>query len=83
MNLDRPVLMCVWADGRISFREKGTINPDFPHALPFHSVDTVEEARTIQLTHCRLQYDNVNYVLNDWSGNPEDIFTLAETLGLS
>lgn len=60
-------------------------------ALPFHTVDTVEEAKHVQLTHCRLQYPAFNknrgemvsrYVLNAWSGNVEDIMTLADTLGL-
>lgn len=54
-------------------------------------MDTVEEAKHVQLTHCRLQYPAFNknrgemvsrYVLNSWSGNVEDIMTLADTLGL-
>ncbi len=60
-------------------------------ALPFHAVDTVEEAKHVQLTHCKLQYPALNmisgemvsrYVLNHWSGEVEDIMTLADTLGL-
>lgn len=66
----------------MSFRAKGERNWEFPNALPFHSVDTEEEARGIQVLHCRKQYDGT-YVLTHWNENVEDIFTLAETLGLS
>ena len=60
-------------------------------ALPFHTVNTVEEAEQVQATYCRLQYPALNthsgemvtrYVLNNWERNVEDVFTLADTLGL-
>ena len=51
-------------------------------ALPFHSVDTKEEASMIRLLHCRLQYDG-RYVLNNWNGEVDDVFTLADTLELT
>lgn len=35
----------------------------------------------MQVRHCRFHYDG-RYILNYWSGNVEDIFTLAETLGM-
>jgi hypothetical protein len=60
-------------------------------ALPFHTVDTVEEAEQVQTLHCKLQYPALNtisgeiisrYVLNEWSGEVDDVMTLADTLGL-
>lgn len=65
----------------MSFGRKGERNEEFPAALPFHSVDTEEEAQAIRVLHCRRQYDDT-YVLTHWNQNVEDIFTLAETLGL-
>ena len=35
----------------------------------------------VQVRICRFHYDG-RYILNQWDGNVEDIFTLAETLGL-
>ena len=60
-------------------------------ALPFHTVDTVEEAEHVQVTYCRYQYPALNtisgemvsrYVLNEWSGEVEDVMTLADKLEL-
>ena len=65
----------------MSFGRKGEPNIQFPHALPWHSVDTEEEARGIQALHCRRQYADT-YVLTHWNENIEDVFTLAERLGL-
>jgi hypothetical protein len=44
-------------------------------------VDTKEEAALIRTLHCRQHYDG-RFILNNWSGNPEDILGLAEALGL-
>lgn len=63
----------------MSFRAKG--EPRHRTSLPFHSVDTLEEARHIQLTHCKCHYDG-RYILNEWSGDVEDIMNLADKLGL-
>ena len=63
----------------MSFRAKG--EPRHRTSLPFHSVDTLEEAQHIQVTWCRHHYDG-SYVLNEWSGDVEDIMTLADKLGL-
>lgn len=82
MNLDRDIFLFVCASGHISIGKKGKRDPEFPSALPFHSVDTIEEAKGIQTLHCRLQHDGT-YVLNHWAGNVDDIFTLAETLELT
>ena len=82
MNLDKPIFLFVCKDGHISFAEQGKKDPEFPHALPFHSVNTVEEAEGIRMLHCRRQYDDT-YVLTHWSGNVDDIFTLADTLELT
>lgn len=60
-------------------------------ALPFHSVDTVEEAEEVQVSHCKLQYPALNtisgeiisrYVLNYWSGDVDDVMHLADALEL-
>ena len=61
-------------------------------ALPFHTVDTVEEAERVQTTYCKLQYPALNtisgemvsrYVLNEWNGELEDVMTLADKLELN
>jgi hypothetical protein len=61
-------------------------------ALPFHTVDTVEEAEQVQILHCKLQYPALNtisgeiisrYVLNEWNGEVEEVMTLADTLELT
>jgi len=67
----------------MTFREKGTRDPKFPRAIPFWSVDTVEEAKTIILLFCKLQYDNNRYVYPQFGGEVDDIFNLPEKLGLS
>lgn len=76
----------------MTFREKGKPDPDYPMALPFHTVDTVEEAEHVQVTYCKLQYSAFNphsgrmvtrYVLNEWDNNIEDVFNLADTLELT
>ena len=65
----------------MTFREKGTIDPAYPHALPFFSTNTEEEARGLQQLHCRKQYDG-RFVLTHWDGNVEEVFELAERLDL-
>ena len=61
-------------------------------ALPFHTVDTVEEAQSVQIRHCKLQYPALNtisgeiisrYVLNEWHGEVDDVMTLADQLELT
>ncbi len=37
-----------------------------PDALPVFSVDTEEEAKTIQVSFCKLTYDNKRYVWNNF-----------------
>jgi len=44
-------------------------------------VDTVEQANSIRILHCKYHYDG-RYILNRWSGDVQDIMTLADTLGL-
>lgn len=51
-------------------------------ALPFHSVDTAQEALMIQVRHCRSQYDG-RFTLNSWGGEVDDVMTLADTLELT
>lgn len=66
----------------MSFSLKGEGNKEFPEALPFHSVEFIEEAQRIQVTYCRHQYDGT-YVINEWRGEISDVFTLAEKLELT
>ena len=85
MILDKNVQLCICKSGHMSIREKGGIDSKFPSALPFHSVDTLAEAEQIRLRYCKRQLDGT-YVLSafyPWKGDVEDVFTLAETLGLS
>lgn len=63
----------------MTFREKG--EDRYGASLPFHSVDTKEEARAIQILHCKQQYDG-RYVLNEFGGEVDDIFALADKLEL-
>jgi hypothetical protein len=63
----------------MTFREKG--EDRYGQSLPFHSVDTKEQARHIQLTYCKKQYDG-RYVVLDFGGEVDDIFALADKLGL-
>lgn len=51
-------------------------------ALPFHSVDTAQEALMIQVRHCKHQYDG-RYVLNSWDYDVESVLALADTLELT
>ena len=70
----------------MTFREKGTPNAaHVEHALPFWSVDTLEQARHIQILHCKLQWgtdSEERYVLNGFGGELVDLFSLPEQLGL-
>ena len=85
MDLSKPVQLCVCQDGTISFRERGTIDPAFPKALPFHSVDTLVDAAVIlsQLTERRLAAAmTVRLYPGIWRGNVDDVMTLAKELNL-
>ena len=44
-------------------------------------MDTREQAEAIQILHCKLQYDG-RYVLNEFGGEVDDMFALADKLGL-
>lgn len=88
-NFDRPIMIHVCKDGTVSYRDKRTKTKVFNgRALPVFSVDTVEEAKLIQVRFCRLQYgrhpqakpntgtDNW-YILTQFSGELEDLDRIA------
>lgn len=53
----RPIMIHICRDGTISYRDASKEEPIFNGvALPVFSVDTVEEAKTIQITFGRRQY---------------------------
>lgn len=73
----RPIMIHVCKDGTVTYRDKTKGEKVFNGvALPVFSVDTVEEARQIQIRFCRLQYGKHPhrngpaewYVLNAFSG---------------
>lgn len=54
-DLERPVMLHVCKDGTITFRRHG--QPVFNGmALPFFSVESEEEAQTLQVLMCSAQY---------------------------
>lgn len=54
-DLERPVMLHVCKDGTITFRRRG--QPVFNgRALAFFSVETEEEAQTLQVLMCSAQY---------------------------
>jgi hypothetical protein len=47
----------------------GRRNPkDRPHGIPFHTVPTKSEARSLIVLHCRSGYDGEYRIDKDWSG---------------
>lgn len=82
-HLDRQVLIDCCKDGTITYRVRGSgTQRRQDAALPVFSVDTVEEAKLIQVTLCRKQYGTDPaypgerrswYVLNEFGGELEDL----------
>jgi hypothetical protein len=68
----------------VTFREKEKPNAaNVEHALPFWSVNTLDEARHIQILHCKLQWGTEErYVLVGFGGEIEDLMALPTQLGL-
>ena len=48
----------------MSFCRKGTRNRAYPNSLPALTVSSRADAQTLQVTLCKLQYDNTRWVLN-------------------
>lgn len=76
MQLDKPVKIFICKDGTFTYGTKSFNG----HALPVHSVDTEDEAKSLQILFCKKQYANHPqmpgkpwYVLNRFSGNVEDL----------
>lgn len=88
-NFERPIMLHVCKDGTVSYRDKRTKTKVFNgRALPVFSVNTVEEAKLIQVRFCRLQYgphpqakpDTGTqdwYVLTSFSGELDDLDRVA------
>lgn len=88
-NFDRPIMLHVCKDGTVSYRDKRLKTKVFNgRALPVFSVDTVEQARQIQVRFCRRQYGahpqakpNTGtdewYMLTVFSGEVEDLDRVA------
>jgi hypothetical protein len=83
-RLDRPILIHCCKDGTITYRtRKQKIFNDV--ALPVFSVDTIEEAKTLQIIFCRKAYANHPkmpgqpwYKLNHFAGTLEDLYRVGE-----
>lgn len=57
---------------------KGVVNKEFPAALPAMTVDTMQEAESLQLLTCKLAYDGPRYRIMSKSGFRDgDLRTLA------
>lgn len=89
-NFDRPIMIHICKDGTISYRDKRTKTKVFNgRALPVFSVDTVYDAKQLQVRFGRLQYGphpeakahtgTLNwYKLNDFGGELEDLDGVTE-----
>lgn len=77
-HLSRKVLLYVYANGAIVFRDWD--NPDVPKgALPVFSVDTQEEAEILQVSLCRIsRADNKTYHI-PWPEYP-DVLAATEAV---
>lgn len=77
----RRFMLHVCKDGTVTYRDTAVGEKVFNgRALPVFSVDTVEEAKQIQIRFCRLQYGSHPlmpgrpwYKLNEFSGELEDL----------
>jgi len=77
----RRYMIHVCADGTVTYRDTVTKEKVFNgRALPVFSVDTIEEAKAIQIRFCRLQYGSHPlmpgrswYVLSTFTGQVEDL----------
>jgi hypothetical protein len=77
----RRFMIHVCKDGTVTYRDTVTKEKVFNgRALPVFSVDTVEEAKAIQIRFCGLQYGSHPlmrgkpwYKLNEFSGELEDL----------
>jgi hypothetical protein len=86
IDLSRTYLIFVCKDGTVTYGPKGT--PPFNGvALPVHSVDSIDEARQVQVALCRRQYVSHPdmpgqpwYVLSKFSGNTGDLPRVAEEM---
>lgn len=84
-DMNRPVKIHVCKDGTITYRRAG--KPVFNNrALPFFSVNTEEEAQTLQVLLCSSQYEEhpdlpgqTWYRHWQFGGELEDIQALTET----
>jgi hypothetical protein len=77
----RRYMIHVCKDGTVTYRDTVAKEKVFNgRALPVFSVDTIEDAKSIQVRFCRLQYVNHPlmpgkpwYKLNEFSGKLEDL----------
>jgi hypothetical protein len=81
-ELNHPIIIFVCKDGTVTYERLG--KPAFNRvALPVHSVDTVEEAETIQVALCRRQHINhpktgkAWYTLTNFGGTLEELGDVA------
>ena len=84
LDLERPIKLHVCKDGTITYRSAG--EPVFNgRALPFFSVETVEEAQQLQVLFCALQHGEHPdlpgqswYRRGQFAGEIDDIPELAD-----
>jgi hypothetical protein len=77
-DLSRPILIDVSANGAVSIRDKGRPARGM---LPFFSVDTREDARSLISLHCKLARDGSGtYWLSDFEPDSLDSLDAASDL---
>ena len=80
MNLKGKWQLCVCASGHLSMRQKGTLNPDYPSALPVWSANSASEVEDMITLTGRLQ-DDGTYVcsLPEFTFNdPSSLFSVGD-----
>lgn len=88
-TLNRKIVLGVSQDGVITYWARGHA-PKPGEALPFHSVNTPEEAEAIQVRYCKRAYDEHGHETGDyklnfelWNGQVDEVLNLAAKLGLN
>lgn len=88
-DLGRAVLIDICKDGSVSFRRRNSNDRRLNDAaLPVFSVDTVEQARDLQVLFCTRQHEphpfdgRAWYVLPYFSGNISDLAEVADMFRL-
>lgn len=80
MGIDGRWQLCICASGHLSIRMRGTINPDFPSALPIWGADKASEVENMMVLIGRHQWQDDSYVcsLDEWTPGDVDSIPAVE-----